>query len=326
MRVVITGASGLIGNNLAKRLLEDGHQVIAADKRRSESLEDLDVHFVEIDVLEPDTLDVAFEGADVVFHLAAVISLVGDRGGLVERVNVGGARNAAEAALRAGVARFVHVSSVHAYDLHRCGPSLDEDGPRTTGPPAPAYDRTKYAGERAVREVIEEGLDVVIVNPSGVFGPRDFKGGRIGETIQQLRSGKIPVTVTGGFDFVDVRDVVDGMVSAMERGRTGENYLLSGSRISIRELARLVARIDGGRPPWLDVPLGLVKPLAPLVEFLTPKDDVPLFTTESVHSLEYSPVISHYKATVELGYASRPIHVSVADTMAWFDQRATSED
>lgn len=323
MRVAITGASGLLGNNLAKRLLVDGHQVVAADRIRSKALKGLDVDFVEIDVLDRDSLDHAFDGVEVVFHLAAIISITGDPDGMVRRVNEDGPDNVARAALDAGVRRFVHTSSVHAFDLHKCGPSLDETGPRAVGQHAPAYDRSKYAGEQRVRAVIDQGLDAVIVNPTGVFGPRDFGGGRVSEVIQQLRQGRIPVTVSGGFDFVDVRDVVEGMIAAMDAGRTGENYLLSGTRVSIRELAQLVAAVDNGRVPILDVPLGLVKPLAPLVEALTPKNRIPLFTRDSLHALEYSPAVSHHKATVELGYSPRPIHVSVADTIRWFDDRPT---
>lgn len=327
MRVVITGASGFIGNTLAQAVLDQGHEVIAADRARSVALADLDVEFAEIDVLDPSSLREAFDGADAVFHLAAIISILGDPDGMVQQVNVQGPRNSAQAALDAGVDRFVHCSSVHAFDLHMCGPSLDETGPRTTGDHAPAYDRSKFAGEQQVQAVIAQGLDAVIVNPTGVFGPRDFGGSRIGETIQQLRSGEIPVTVVGGFDFVDVRDVVQGMLGALERGRTGENYLLSGTRISIRELGQLVAHVTGCKAPGIDVPLGLIKPLAPLVERFTPQGKLPLFTRDSLHALEFSPTVSHYKAAIELGYAARPIHVSVQETIEWLDDhgRAASE-
>lgn len=319
MRVAITGASGLIGNNLAADLVKAGHQVVAADRVRSAALDDLDVEFATIDVLDPDSLRDAFKGSEVVFHLAALISITGDPSGLVERVNVQGPRNAARAALEAGVRRFVHCSSVHAFDLHTCGPSLDERGPRTVSAHSPAYDCSKFAGEQQVQAVIADGLDAVIVNPTGVFGPRDFGGSRIGETIRQLRSGRIPATVSGGFDFVDVRDVVQGMLQALDLGRTGENYLLSGTRVTIRELAQMVATIAATKSPRFDIPLHLVKPLAPLVEWLTPSSVPPLFTRDSLHALEFSPVVSHYKAAIELGYAARPIHVSVADTIHWMD-------
>lgn len=319
MRIAVTGASGFLGNNLVLALVEQGHQVVAADRVRSAALDDLDVEFIEIDVLDPRSLKEAFEGVDVVFHLAAIISITGDPEGMVERVNVQGPQNAARAALEAGVQRFVHCSSVHSFELRTCGPSLDEDGPRTTNARSPIYDRTKFAGEQQVQAVIADGLDAVIVNPTGVFGVRDFDGSRIGETIHQLRTGQIPVTVVGGFDFVDVGDVVRGMLGALDHGRTGENYLLSGTRISIRELGQMVATVDEVHAPRLDIPLGLVKPLVPLVEWLTPSGALPLFTKDALAALEFSPAVSHYKAATELGYTARPIHVSLAEVMAWMD-------
>jgi dihydroflavonol-4-reductase len=317
-RVTVTGASGHIGGTLVRALLAEGAIVRAADLHRSPALDGLDVEFTTIDVLDPSTLPAAFAGADVVFHLAAIISIVGDPTGMVRRVNVDGAHNAAQAALDAGVGRYLHCSSVHAFDLELCGPSLDESGPRTVGVHAPAYDRSKYAAEQRVRGVIEAGLDAVIVNPSGVFGPFDFGRSRMGETITQLRDGKIPVNIGGGFDFVDVRDVAAGMIGAVRHGRTGENYLLSGTRLTVKELGVLVAQVTGRTPPRVDVPLGLVAPFAGLVLRLTPKDRIPIFTPESVHALRYSPTVSHYKAATELGYVARPAHVTVADTLDWW--------
>ena len=318
--VTVTGAGGHIGGTLVRTLLEKGAKVRAADLQPSAALDGLDVEFVPIDVLRPETLAPAFEGADMVFHLAALISIVGDPTGHVWKVNVGGAANAARAALEAGVTRYVHCSSVHAFDLERCGPSLDESAPRTVGRHAPVYDRSKFAAEQEVRAVVAEGLDAVIVNPSGVFGPLDFRRSRMGETILQLRDGRIPVNIGGGFDFVDVRDVAAGMVLAMEQGRTGENYLLSGTRLSIKDLGRLVAERSGRPAPRFSIPLGLVKPFAGLVLRLTPKDRIPIFTPESVHALEYSPTVSHYKAATELGYAARPPRATVSDTLAWWDE------
>ncbi len=125
----VTGASGFVGGNLVRELLARGMSVRAADRERGPALEGLDVEFVALDVLEPDSLRAAFAGTDVVFHLAAVISISGDPTGIVRRVNVEGPANAAAAALEQNVRRFVHCSSVHTFDLERCGPSLDERGP-----------------------------------------------------------------------------------------------------------------------------------------------------------------------------------------------------
>ena len=319
MRAVITGASGFLGAHLARTLKDRGVEVRAADRSRGPALDDVDVEFVEIDVLDPASLRAAFEGQERVFHLAAIISIVGDPTGEVWRVNVHGPRNAATVALECGVGRFVHCSSVHSFDLERCGPSLDESGPPTTHPDAPAYDRSKRAGEEAVRLVVQKGLDAVVVNPTGIIGPDDRGPSRMGETVLQFMTRKIPVGITGQFDFVDVRDVVEGLIAAGDRGRTGENYLLSGSRLSIRELGMLVERYSGVPVPPLSIPLRLVTPLAPLVMQIEQRTKKPIFTPDALHALKYSPVVSHYRAATDLGYRSRPIHETVRDTVAWFE-------
>lgn len=318
-RATVTGASGLVGANLLRSLLDRGIEVCAADLRRSPALDGLDVDFVEVNVRDRSSLAAAFDGADVVFHLAAMISIVGDPTGEVWRVNVHGPRNAATVAFECGGGRFVHCSSVHSFDLERCGPSLDESGLPTTHPDAPAYDRSKRAGEEAVRLVVQKGLDAVVVNPTGIIGPDDRGPSRMGETVLQFMTRKIPVGITGQFDFVDVRDVVEGLIAAGDRGRTGENYLLSGSRLSIRELGMLVERYSGVPVPPLSIPLRLVTPLAPLVMQIEQRTKKPIFTPDALHALKYSPVVSHYRAATELGYRSRPIHETVRDTVAWFE-------
>jgi dihydroflavonol-4-reductase len=319
MRTIVTGAYGHVGANLVRALLERGDEVGAADKRQTESLQGLDVEHIPIDVLHPESLERAFAGADTVFHLAALISITGDPTGIVRRVNVDGPRNAARAAMACGVSRFVHCSSVHAFDLRGCGPELTETGPRATADRSPAYDRSKNEGENAVHAAVAEGLDAVIVNPTGVVGPYDYRPSQMGELLLQFRDRKIPVNIGGGFDFVDVRDLVAGLLAAEQSGRTGENYLLSGHRYSLKELAQLAAQVSGVKAPRISVPLSLISGLAPLVLRLTPSHQIPLFTPDSLHALQHSPSVCHYKAAKELGYVARPFIDTIRDTYAWFD-------
>ena len=320
MLTVVTGAYGHVGANLVRALLERGDEVRAADKRQTEALAGLDVEHVPIDVLEPESLEKAFDGADTIFHLAAIISITGDPTGVVRRVNVEGPRNATQAALACGVSRFVHCSSVHAFDLRGCGPELTEAGPRATEERSPAYDRSKNDGENEVHAAIADGLDAVIVNPTGVVGPHDYRPSQMGELLLQFRDRKIPVNIGGGFDFVDVRDLVAGMLAAEQSGRTGENYLLSGHRHSSKELAQLVAQVTGVKAPRISVPASLTSGLAPLVLKLTASNQVPLITPDSMHALQFSPSVCHYKASKELGYVARPIIETLRDTYAWFDE------
>ena len=326
MLSVVTGGNGFVGASLVRALLDRGDRVRVVDKRTTESLAGLDVEQMQIDVRDAKSLETAFVGADTVFHLAAVISIVGDPTGEVQGTNVDGPRNASRAALTCGVKRFVHCSSVHAFDLEYCGPELTETAERAAGLHAPAYDRSKNAGEEQVRAAIGEGLDAVIVNPSGIIGPNDYEPSRLGELLVQMRDRTLPVNIRGAFDFVDVRDVVAGMLAAERSGRTGENYLLSGHRLSMHEVAELAEKITGVEGPRISMPISIITGLAPLFLRLTPEGETPLITPDSVHALRYSPSICHQKASKELGYSARPLFETIRDTYAWFEELMPGRD
>ncbi len=323
MRIAVTGASGHLGGTLVRRLLDDGHDVTALDLRRSDTLDGLDVEFRECSVLDGPSLESALTGHDVVCHLAAVISVVGDPTGAVWEVNVQGPANVADAAVAAGVGRMVHCSSVHAFDLSRVDGELTEDGPRAVSARLPVYDRSKWAGEQAVQTRISGGLDAVVVNPSGVIGPYDFAPSRMGRVFLAIRDGDLRATIDGGFDWVDVRDVAAGIVAAIERGRTGENYLLSGHRVALPELAEIAAGIAGVEPPRRVLPRWLARMWGPIGTRLARRNDDPLsMTSESLHALFNGPAISSAKAASELGYTSRPFEDTVRDLYAWFEERS----
>ncbi|MCJ7725370.1 MAG: NAD-dependent epimerase/dehydratase family protein, partial [Acidimicrobiia bacterium] len=182
MQAVVTGASGHLGANLIPLLRSQGAAVRVVAHRNVEAFEGAEVEVMRGDVLDRAGLESAFAGADVVYHLAAIISITGDPTGIVHRVNVEGAANAAEAARAVGVGRFVHCSSIHAFDLSIKAAVIDESSPRVPAGSAghAAYDRSKADGERRVREVIAAGLDGVIVHPTSVIGPHDMEPSRMG--------------------------------------------------------------------------------------------------------------------------------------------------
>jgi dihydroflavonol-4-reductase len=303
-----------------RALVSAGESVRAVDIRPGSALEGSAAEFVRGDVLDPATLKGAFAGADFVLHLAAKISIAGDPDGSVRRVNVDGVRHVAEAALEAGVGRMVHCSSLHAYDVGATRGPVRETGLRATDPALPAYDRSKAEGEVELRRVIDRGLDGVILNPSGMFGPVDPEPSRMGRAFLAMFRGRMPISVTGGFDWVDVRDVAAAVISAAERGRTGENYLIGGHRASFAELGRLAAEVSGRRPPRLTVPLGPVRLAAEVaLRIAGPKRAGRLLLTpESLHALATDPDVDCSKASAELGYRPRPLAETVADLHAAF--------
>jgi dihydroflavonol-4-reductase len=318
--VVVTGAAGHVGANLVRALRERGFEVRGVDQRDPPpALAALGASWVRASILDPPPLRAAFAGAEVVYHLAARISVTGDPDGRVRATNVDGVRNVAEAALAAGVRRLIHCSSVHAFDLERCGETLDETGPRALAPRLPAYDRSKAAGEAALRAVVERGLDAVIANPTGVVGPLDLGPSRMGRFFLALRDGRLPALVDGGFDWVDARDVAMTLIAAGERGRTGESYLVPGHWCSIRELAALAQATTGVPAPQRVVPMTLARAWGPIGTRLGRSSDNPLvFTGEALHALRFGSRVSGAKAERELGHTARPLEESVRDLYAGF--------
>ena len=320
MLVVLTGASGHIGGNLTRALLAEGRQVrtfVRPDDTRA--LEGLKVEQVFGDLLDQPSVDRALAGADVVYHLAARISITDDDDAEVFRVNVEGTRNVVQACLRAGVRRLVHFSSVHAYHQVPLDQPIDERRPLADVEGAMAYDRSKARGEAEVSAGVKQGLDAVIVNPGAVLGPHDYKPSPMGQLILDLCHRKIPALVAGGYDWVDVRDVVSGAMEAEKRGRCGEKYLLTGQWQSLRQLADLVADQSGVPAPRLVSPMWLAKLGAPVAQRITRfLGQRPKFTPHSLSVLSGNSRFLHDKARRELDYKPRPLPETVAAAVDWF--------
>jgi dihydroflavonol-4-reductase len=269
-------------------------------------------------VRDPAALRAAFTGADIVYHCAALISIVGPIGGLVHATNVTGAANAARAALDVGVRRFVHLCSVHAFEQEPLDEPLDETRARVTAR-WPAYDQSKAQGEAAVRAVIADGLDAVILHPSGIVGPYDYRPSRMGQVLLDLYHRTLPALVPGGFDWVDVRDVVSSTIAAAERGRTGESYLVTGHWHAVADIAAMARACTGVRPPRFTVPLAVAQLAAPLTEGVAKVlQREPLYTAESLNALQANRVYVRDKAAADLGHDPRPVRESILDAYAWF--------
>lgn len=313
MQAAVTGASGHLGANLVRRLLELGWQVRALVHATGAALDGLELERCVGDLREPATLAPLVDGVDVVFHCAALISIVGGRRGRVHATNVDGVRHLAHAARDAGVSRFVHVSSCHAFDLSQA--RVDESSARA-GPTHPAYDRSKWAGEQALRQV--EGLDFVIVNPAALLGPHDYLPSRMGRLFLAVGRRRMPATVPGGFYFSDVRDVADALVAAWEQGASGDNHLLGGHYASIEHVVALAAEAFGVAPPPFVVPTGLARLVAPVGTWwgrLQARD--PLLTTESLQALAMHPhSFDQSHAQAVLSFDPRPLADTVRDACA----------
>jgi dihydroflavonol-4-reductase len=318
---LVTGASGHIGANLVRALLGRGRRVRVLVHKNTMAIDGLSVEIVHADLLDGEAVARACEDAGAVFHLAGKISAGWEPAAEVHAINVTGTRNVIDGCLSAGVRRLIHFSSIQALSVDRGTKALDETSDlvssddRTRG----TYDRAKAEAERLVLAAAGRGLPAVVLNPTAVLGPFDFQLSPMGEVLAALGRGKFPALVAGGAcDFVDVRDVVDGALAAEQRGRRGERYILSGTRLSLVELAQRWATVTGHPAPRLAVPMGLARLAAPFAPaWARWHGRRPLFTSESLRVLRTQIPASHRKAEDELGYRPRPIDETLRDTCAW---------
>jgi len=321
--ILVTGAAGHIGNVLVRELLSEGKHVRALilPGEDASSLEGLEIEFVEGNVLDPLSLAQAMKGIDTVFHLAGVISIMPGQNDWMWNVNVVGTKNILRASKKAGVARLVYTSSIHALSRDWKG-KIDERVPFDPDNPVGGYDRTKAAASMAVLDAVKDGLDAVIVCPTGVIGPHDYRGSEMGELLTGWLRRKLHFLVTGAYDFVDVRDVARGHILACEHGQIGEVYILSGRQIKVLELKKLVQDALGRRIVAVTIPMWVAKigsKITPLYYRLTKK--TPKFTDYSLKTLQSNSNISCEKAKRELGYTPRNLTATIKDTILWLIQK-----
>lgn len=323
MRIGVTGASGLLGGNLAVLACARGDEVVATRRANSRvtHLDALPIRWAEADLRDPDALELAFRGCEVVFHVAAQVSIRRLPTPEMVAVNVEGTRNVTRAARAAGVRRLVHTSSTVAVGLSEGGAPCDETARFNFAEHGmeDGYVRTKRDAEAVVAEAVADGLDAVVVNPAYMLGPNDARPSS-GKMLLALASGKNPFVTPGVNNFVDVRDVVRGMFAAAERGRTGERYILGGENLPYTVAWARMAAVIGCRPPRLAIPCWAAR-LAGLAgdawERLS--DGEPELNSVIVgwgHCTTFQ--FSSSKAERELGYTHGPIEPAVADAMAWF--------
>ncbi len=328
-RAAITGASGLVGGNLAALLLEEGVRVRATRRATSKTahLDDLDIEWVEASLEDQDGLARAFDDADVVFHCAAVPTQTRNSDGLHRRANVDGTVHVVDAVKRAGAGRLVHCSSVVTCAIAAPGgPDVGEDAPWNFAEHglAEAYSESKREAESFVRGATSPaagGVDAVIVNPGTMFGPRDAKPST-GRLILAVAEGRVLAAPSGTSNFVDVRDVCRGMIAAWRKGKTGERYILGGVNLSYIEAFGVIARALGNKPPRFVLPdglLGLAGKLGDVVERVRHRE-VDLNSAVTAYAVCKGYRFSSDKAVRELGYTVSPLEDAVRDEIAWLKE------
>ncbi|KAG0167840.1 hypothetical protein DFQ28_004522 [Apophysomyces sp. BC1034] len=266
------------------------------------------------------SLERALEHVDALFHVAADYRLWARDPNEIMRANADGTRCVMQAALRRRIERVVYTSSVATLRVSDATDPVDEKAPADEASTIGVYKRSKVAAERIVEQMVaQQGLPAVIVNPSTPIGPRDIKPTPTGRIIVQAATGKMPAFVDTGLNLVHVDDVAQGHLLALERGRTGERYILGGDDVPLRGMLATIARMVGRRPPSIELPRWPLYPIALAaqgVAQLTGRE--PFVTVDALRMSRYQMFFSSAKAQRELGYCARPHVDGLRDALDWF--------
>ncbi len=318
---LVTGGAGHLGNVLVRELIAQGEdvRVLILPGENTQSLKGLNVEFVEGNILDMECLKGAMQDVDVIFHLAALVSITEEQKHLLQSVNVEGTRNIIEAAKQCGVKQLVYTSSIHALERPPLGVSITESLSFDPDNPAGPYDRTKAQASLLVREASLDGLDTRIICPTGVIGPYDYHRSEMGELIVSWMTQNMHFLIDGAFNFVDVRDVAKGQILARDHGKPGETYILGGERIELKLLHTLVEKVTGKKKPMITFPLPIALIVAPIAElYYKITKTRPIFTRYSIETVLSNSEISSEKAKKELGYEPRSLAESIGDTVRWW--------
>ena len=326
---IITGASGFLGNNIIRRLKQDNDNEIRAFVLNGESIKSLENLKCKIyygDVTKKESLSSIFEntyGKQVfVIHCAAIVYIKSKYNTFVYNVNVNGTKNIVDKVLEIN-AKLIYISSVHAIPERPKNELITETTNFNPDHVRGLYAKTKAEAAAYVMYAVKnKNLNACIIHPSGIIGPNDFGNSHLTELVKEVSNGKLLACVRGGYNFVDVRDVADGVISACKNGTKGECYILSNKYITIKELTDLICGLQGRKKIKIVLPISFAKIIAPVFEFYyNLKKQTPLFTKYSLYTLSSNANFSNEKAKKELNFKNRSMKDTIKDTVEWLKQQ-----
>ena len=319
---LVTGATGHVGSVLVAELLKRNEYVRALVRPGSRERLPAGVEACEGDIRNMESLAPFFERGDydliTLVHCAALITIASKWNPHVWDINVHGTDHVMRLARDTGVDRAVYVSSVHAIPERPLSETITEVGSFSPDLVHGQYAKSKAAAAQLVLDYARAGLNVSIVHPSGIIGPGDRRRrNHMIRTLRAMAEGKITIGLSGGYDFVDSRDVVEGILGCEEKGRPGECYILSGHYIRVLDLVNVIRKIRGKKPTRIEVPHAVVKLIAPAAESFVRafSREAPILTPYSVYTLNTNGKFSHEKAAREFGYHPRSIEESIRDSL-----------
>ena len=321
---LITGSSGHVGSNLIRELSKQDYKIRCIDFDGDyRAYEGFDLEVIKGDITNKESLHSVFKNVDIVFHTAALINLDRRYEKQIRQVNVEGTRNVCEAAVKAGVKKLIHFSSVDAFYRFPIEEPLLESRSLIDDPNAVPYDLSKADGQKIVLEFCEKDLDASIIHPTSIVGPNDFKPGLPMQEMVNLANGKRKLLPNWGYNFVDVRDLCITAISAVKLGRTGQNYIVGGEYHLYSYIAELMKQQLGRTVLLTTIPnfvtyLGL--PYEYIKSLITGKPRV--LTIDTLHTGKTgNKVVPSTLAREELGHSPRPLEETIYDMVSFFQKR-----
>lgn len=306
---------------MARALVRAGHEVrvLARPDADAKNLDGVLVERVVGDLRDPASLRAALKGCRHLYHVAAHYALWAKDPSIFYEVNVTGTVNLLEAARDVGTERIVYCSTIGAIGLPSGGGLGTEETPVSLSQMAGHYKRSKYLAEQEVLRLAKEGLPVVIVNPSAPVGAGDVKPTPTGQIIVDFMKGRMPAYIETGMNIVDVDDVAQGHLLAMQKGRIGERYILGGKNLLLREVFDILSAVTGVKAPWLKLPRLAVLPLAYVNHWIANVTGIPpRIPLEGVKMAKYKMHYDCSKAIRELGIPQTPPEVAIEKAVRWF--------
>ena len=324
--ILVTGSTGHVGNVLVRELVSRGESVraVALPGEDTSMIELEGVTILRGDIRDRDFVIEACEGIDTVYHLAALISIMPTDKKRVQSVNVGGTENVIRACKKQKVERMIYTSSIHAFTELEPGSVIDENVPFNPARTSGVYGKSKAEAVLNVLTAAREGLNAVVLCPTGIIGPFDYKLSEMGNMIRLFASGRLRVGVDGSFDFVDVRDVVRSEIEASAKAKPGEVYIIGGESVSIQELTDILHQITGKKRigTFLKSTSAYVLSAFSTLYYMISKTKA-CFTPYTVHTLTRNYKYSHEKASKVLGHNPRRVSESLRDAVEWLSGYGT---
>lgn len=316
--IFVTGGTGRIGNILVKELVSKGYEVTVLVRESSDrsSLEGVDCSYVVGSLNFPETYSNQIEAADAVFHFASYINITAKDKELTNTINIDGARLVTDLC-HATRTPLIYASSIHAFEAPEDGSMITENTPLSTDPSSARglYDYSKGMATQYIKEKIQEGLKAVIIHPTGVTGPNDYRPSFFGGGMVQLIKSELKTTFAGLYDYVDARDVVSATIKAFEQEKYGESYILSGEVLDMKDYISYLKEFTGIKADTQFIGYYVALVIAYLSVWLSKKPQTTPYGVRTMHS---NSNISHEKASQDLGYSPRSVKESLNDQYDWF--------